>query len=133
MGGDLRDDGTGGVTGRIIGAAIEIHRIFGPGLLEKTYELCLDAELRHRGLRVRRQVPMPVIHRNVRLHSGYRLDMLVEETVVVELKVVRKLAPVHVSQVLTYLRLADLQVGLLFNFNVQALAAGGFRRILRDR
>ena len=130
--GDLRDDGTGGLTRRIIGAAIDIHRLYGPGLLEKAYEVVLAAELRHRGLRVRCQVPLPVVHRGVRLDCGYRLDMLVEDTVVVELKVARKLAPVHVSQVLTYLRLSNLRVGLLFNFNVQALAAGGFKRILLD-
>lgn len=133
MGGDLRDDGTGGLSGKIIGAAIDIHRIFGPGLLEKAYEVCLAAELRYLGLRVRQQVPLPVVHRNVRLDCGYRLDMLVEETVIVELKVVRKLAPVHVSQVLTYLRLSDLRVGLLFNFNVEALMSGGFRRVLSER
>lgn len=132
MGSHLRDDGTGGLTRTIIGAAIDIHRKFGPGLLEKTYEVCLEAELRHRGLRVRRQVPLPVVHRDVRLDCGYRLDMLVEETVVVELKAVEKLAPVHVSQLMTYLRLSNLRVGLLFNFNVEALAAGGFKRILLE-
>ncbi len=133
MRGDLRDDGTGGVTRNIIGAAMTIHRAFGPGLLEKTYEVCLDAELRHLGLRVRRQVPVPLAYRDVRLDCGYRIDMLVEERVVVELKVVEALAPVHVSQVLTYLRLSNLKVGLLFNFNVTALAAGGIKRILLDR
>jgi GxxExxY protein len=132
MRGDLRDDGTGGLTRRIIGAGIEVHRRLGPGLLEKTYQVCFAAELRHRGISVECQVPLPVVYRDVRLDCGYRIDMLVEKTVVVELKVVEKLAPVHVSQVLTYLRLADLRVGLLFNFNVKALAAGGFRRILLD-
>jgi GxxExxY protein len=78
------------------------------------------------------QVPLPVVYRDVRLDCGYRIDMLVEKSIVVELKVVEKLAPVHVSQVLTYLRLNDLRVGLLFNFNVKALAAGGFKRILLD-
>lgn len=130
MGEDLLDDDTGGLTGRIIGAAIEIHRVFGPGLLERTYEVCLEAELRHLGISSQRQVPLPVVYRDVRLDCGYRLDMLVEGTVVVELKVARQLAPVHVAQVLTYLRLSDLRVGLLFNFNVHTLAAGGFKRIL---
>jgi GxxExxY protein len=133
MRGDLRDDGTGGLTSLIIGAGIEVHRHLGPGLLEKTYEVCFAAELRHRGVVVECQVPLPVVYRDVRLDCGYRIDMLVEKTVVVELKVVEKLTPVHVSQVLTYLRLADLGVGLLFNFNVKALAAGGFKRILLDR
>jgi GxxExxY protein len=78
------------------------------------------------------QVPLPVVYRDVRLDCGYRIDMLVEKTIVVEPEVVEKIAPVHVSQVLTYLRLADLRVGLLFNFNVKALATGGFKRILFD-
>ena len=131
--GDLQDDGTGGLSRRIIGAGIEVHRALGPGLLEKTYEVCFEAELRHRGISAQCQVPLPVVYRDVRLDCGYRIDMLVENTVVVELTVVDKLAPVHVSQVLTYLRLADLRVGLLFNFNVTALAASGVKRILLDR
>ncbi len=84
-------------------------------------------------MRVETQVPLPLEYRNVRLDCGYRLDMLVEREVVVELKVVEKLAPVHVAQVMTYLRLTDLHVGLLLNFNVEALAAGGIRRVLRSR
>jgi GxxExxY protein len=130
---NLVDDGSGGLTGRIIGAAIDVHRHWGPGLLEKAYEVCLDAELRYRGMRVELQVPLPLEYRDVRLDCGYRLDMLVEDQVVVELKVAQKLAPVHVAQVLTYLSLADLHVGLLLNFNVEALAAGGIRRVLRPR
>lgn len=129
--GELVDDGTGGLTGKIIGAAITVHRHFGPGLLEKADELCLAAELEHLGLRVRRQVPVPLIFRNIRLECGYRIDLLVEDLVVVEVKAVERLAPVHVAQVMTYLGVTDLHVGLLFNFNVKALAAGGFRRILR--
>jgi GxxExxY protein len=131
--GELRDDGTGGLTGEIIGAAIEVHRRLGPGLLERTYQLCFRAELGYRGISVACQVPLPVTYRDIRLECGYRIDLLVEETVVVELKVVERLAPVHVSQVLTYLRFAELRVGLLFNFNVQALAAGGVKRVLLDR
>lgn len=123
---------TDDLTGSIIGGAIDVHRYLGPGMLEHTYEVCLDAALRQRGLRVERQVPVPVRFLDVRLDCGYRLDLLVEKKVVVELKAVRQLAPVHVSQVLSYLRLADLQVGLLFNFNVDALVAGGWKRILRD-
>jgi GxxExxY protein len=126
----LRDDGTRGLTRIIIGAGIEVHRRLGPGLLEKTYEVCFAAELAHRGITVECQVPLPVVYRDIRLDCGYRIDMLVANTVVVELKVVEKLAPVHVSQVLTYLRLSDRRVGLLFNFNVRTLAAGGFKRIL---
>ncbi|MGH7482634.1 MAG: GxxExxY protein [Longimicrobiales bacterium] len=115
----------------MIGAAIEVHRYLGPGMLEHTYEVCLDAALRQRGLQVERQVPVRVRYLDVDLDCAYRIDMLVEREVVVELKVVQKLAPVHVSQVLSYLRLADLRVGLLFNFNVDALAAGGWKRVLR--
>ncbi len=122
---------TDSITGNIIGAAIDVHRYLGPGMLERTYEVCLDAGLRQRGLHVERQVPVGVRYLDVDLDCAYRIDMLVEREVVVELKVVQALAPVHVSQVLSYLRLADLQVGLLFNFNVDALVAGGWRRILR--
>lgn len=126
-----RDDGTGGLTNRIIGAAITVHRHLGPGLLESTYEACLALELRREGLRVERQVPMSLIYRGVRLDCAYRMDMRVEGLVVVELKVVAALGRVHVSQVLTYLRLAELRTGLLLNFNVDALAAGGIKRVLR--
>lgn len=131
MGTRLRGFGTDWITRGIIGGAIEVHRYLGPGLLEHTYEVCLEAELRRRGLRVERQVPVRLRYLDIDLDCGYRIDMLVEREVVVELKVVEKLAPVHVSQVLSYLRLADLHVGLLFNFNVDALAAGGWKRVLR--
>lgn len=130
--GKLVDDGTDGLTARIIGAAINVHREFGPGLFESTYDKCLAAELRHMGLRVDTQVAVPLLYRDIRVDLAYRMDMVVENSVVVELKAVEKLAPVHVSQVLTYLRLSGLRVGLLFNFNVPALVAGGFRRVLFD-
>jgi GxxExxY protein len=133
MGRQLRKLDTDWITGQIIGAAIDVHRYLGPGLLEHTYEVCLDAALRRRGLQVERQVPVRVRYLDVDLECGYRIDMLVEREVVVEVKVVEKLAPVHTSQVLSYLRLADLHVGLLFNFNVAALVAGGWKRILRRR
>jgi GxxExxY protein len=115
----------------VIGAAIDVHRYLGPGMLEHTYEVCLEAALRQRGLKVERQVPIRVSYLDVDLDCGYRIDMLVGGVVVIEVKVVERLAPVHTSQVLSYLRLADLHVGLLFNFNVDALAAGGWKRILR--
>jgi GxxExxY protein len=127
----LRQLDTDWTTGQVIGAAIDVHRYLGPGMLEHTYELCLDAALRLRGLKVERQVPVRVRYLDVDLDCGYRIDMLVERQVVVELKVVQALAPVHTSQVLSYLRFAELHVGLLFNFNVDALAAGGWKRILR--
>lgn len=132
MEGSFRPDPTDRMTRRIIGAAIEVHRELGPGLLESTYEACLAAELRYRGLRFEQQLAVPIVYRDARIASGYRIDLLVERTVVVELKVARRLDPVHVSQVLSYLRLAGLRVGLLFNFNVPALAAGGIRRVLYD-
>ena len=122
MGTGLRKLDTDWITERIIGGAIDVHRHLGPGLLEHTYEVCLEAALRHRGLGVERQVRVPVRYLEIELACGYRTDMLVQRQVVVEVKVVEKLAPVHVSQVLSYLRLANLPVGLLFNFNVEALA-----------
>jgi GxxExxY protein len=131
VGTGLRKLDTDGITGQIIGGAIDVHRYLGPGMLEHTYEVCLEAALRQRGLLVERQVPVRVRYLDVDLDCGYRMDMLVEGVVVVEVKVVEKLAPVHISQVLSYLRLADLHVGLLFNFNVDALAAGGWKRVLR--
>ena len=105
----------------------------GPGLLESAYEACLAAEFRFMGLEVERQVVVPVTYRDIELECGYRMDMLVEREVVVEAKLVAKLIPIHVSQVLTYLRLADLRVGLLFNFNVDALVAGGMKRVLNSQ
>lgn len=129
----LRNLETDEITGRIIGAAIDVHRYLGPGMLEQPYELCLEAGLRKRDLRVERQVPVPVSYLGVELDCAFRMDILVEKTVVVEVKAVRKLAPVHVSQVLSYLGFADLHVGLLFNFNVEVLAVGGWKRVLRDR
>jgi GxxExxY protein len=131
VGTSLRKLDTDGITGQIIGGAIDVHRYLGPGMLEHTYEVCLEAALRQRGLQVERQVPVRVRYLDVDLDRGYRIDMLVERVVVVEVKVVEKLAPVHTSQVLSYLRLADLHVGLLFNFNVDTLAAGGWKRVLR--
>jgi len=131
MGTGLRKLDTDWITGETIGGAIDVHRYLGPGLLEHTYEVCLEAALRQRGLKVERQVPVRVRYLDVDLDCGYRIDMLVERLVVVELKVVERLAPVHTSQVLSYLRFAELHVGLLFNFNVDVLSAGGWRRVLR--
>jgi GxxExxY protein len=129
--GDTIDDGTGGLSGRVIGAAITVHRHLGPGALERAYELCLDAELRHLGIEAERQVSVGLHYRDVDLPRAYRIDLLVERQLVVEIKVVSKLRAVHLAQVQTYLRLTDTRVGLLFNFHVGALVDGGFRRILR--
>lgn len=119
------------ITSEIIGAAIDVHRYLGPGMLEQPYEQCLEVGILKRELHVERQVPVPVRYLDVDLDCAYRIDLLVEGQVVVEVKAVRALAPVYVSQVLSYLRFADLHVGLLFNFNVETLAAGGWKRILR--
>lgn len=129
----LRKLETDGITRHIIGGAIDVHRYLGPGMLEHAYEVCLEAALRKRGLQVERQVAVPVRYLDVDLDCAYRIDMLVESEVVVEVKAVPQLMPVHVSQVLSYLRFAELRVGLLFNFNVDVLAVGGWKRVLRER
>jgi len=123
---DIRDP----LTGSIIGAAIEVHRFLGPGLLESTYEECLCHELHLRGLSFRRQVNLPVEYKGLLLDCGYKIDLLVEEEVVLELKAVEKLLPVHQAQLLTYLKLAHKRVGLLVNFNVPLLTQGIIRRVL---
>ena len=120
----------GDVTGEIIAAAIRVHRALGPGLLESVYETCLAHELVKAGLRVQRQVELPVVYDTIRLDCGFRVDLLVEDKVVIELKAVEKLQPIHEAQLMTYLRLADLPVGLLINFNVPRLTDGIIRRAL---
>lgn len=112
----------------IIGAAIEVHRVLGPGLLESAYEECLCHELDLRGLPYERQKPLPVVYKGVHLDAGYRLDVLVENRIVLELKAVEALLPIHEAQLLTYLKLGGWQVGLLINFNVEVLKEGGIRR-----
>ena len=118
------------LTSQIIGAAIEVHRELGPGLLESAYEECLCYELSLRGLRFQRQVPLPVRYQQVLLDCGYRLDVLVEQRVVLELKTVSTLEPIHDAQLLTYLKLGGWEVGLLLNFNVPVLK-DGIRRLVR--
>ena len=117
------------ITEAIIGAAIQVHRNLGPGLLESAYEACLAYELSRRGIAARRQVDLPVAYENVKIDCGYRLDFVVEEQVIVELKSVAKILPVHIAQLLTYLRLSGLSVGLLINFNVPVLKDGIERRV----
>ena len=119
------------ITEGIIGAAIEVHRDLGPGLLESAYETCLAFELVERGLKVEQQKPLPVVYREVKLDCGYRLDLLVEEAVIVEVKAVDRLAPIHKAQLLSYLRLSGCKVGLLVNFNVKVLK-DGIRRVVND-
>ena len=117
------------VTGDIIGSAIEVHRALGPGLLESAYESCLVFELVQRGLKVEQQKPLPVVYRGVQLDCGYRLDLLVESTVIVEVKAIDRLAPIHRAQLLSYLKLSGCEVGLLINFNVQTLKQGIIRMV----
>ena len=114
------DDGTEGV----IGALIEVHRRLGPGLLESAYEACLCAELSLRGMRFERQQPLGVDYKGVHVDCGYRLDLVVERRILLGLKTVERLLPIHEAQVVTYLRLARLPVGLLVNFNVLTLKSG---------
>ncbi len=117
------------LTRQIIGAAIEVHKALGPGLLEATYEACLIYELKQRGLRVEWQKSVPVGYKEVKLDCGFRLDLIVEESVIVEIKSVAELVKVHEAQLLTYLKLSDCRVGLLINFNVWKLKQG-IRRII---
>ncbi|QQS31998.1 MAG: GxxExxY protein [Acidobacteriota bacterium] len=112
------------VTEAIIGAAIEVHKALGPGLLESTYEVCLLHELGKRGLKVEKQVPIPVVYDTVRLDAGYRIDLLVEDEVIVELKAVDTLHPIHEAQLISYLKLSNKKIGLLINFNVKLLKNG---------
>ena len=108
----------------IIGCAIEVHKVLGPGLLESAYEECLFYELRASGLRVEKQKPLPVVYKEVKLEAGYRIDLLVENKVIVEIKSVEAINDVHKAQVLTYLKLSDCKLGLLVNFNVTRLVDG---------
>jgi GxxExxY protein len=117
-------------TSSIIGAAIEVHRHLGPGLLESAYEECLCHELHLRGLDFRRQVELPVLYKGLNLDCGYKIDLVVQDEVVLELKSVEKLLPVHQAQLLTYMKLANKRVGLLINFNVPLLTRGIIRRVL---
>lgn len=117
------------ITDRVMGAAIEVHKALGLGLLESTYEACLAFELGERQLRVERQKPLPVRYRSVLLDCGYRLDLIVEGTVIIEVKSIDKLLPIHKAQLLTYLKLTGCKVGLLINFNVPKLVEGVVRPV----
>jgi GxxExxY protein len=119
------------LTEAILGAAIEVHQVLGPGLLEAVYEECLCYELSERGLIIDRQVPLPVSYKGAQLDCGYRMDIVVEDKVIVEVKCVDALLPVHEAQLLTYLRLAEKRVGLLLNFYVARLKEGGTVRRVR--
>jgi GxxExxY protein len=116
-------------TGLVIDAAIRVHSILGPGLLESAYEACLAHELRSRGVEVLVQVPMPLVYRDLRIENAYRIDLLVDAEIVVELKTVTRMIPVHKSQLLSYLKLSGNKVGLLINFHVTRLK-DGIRRVV---
>jgi GxxExxY protein len=118
------------LTDAIIGAAMEVHRTLGPGLLESTDEMCLCRELAIRGIRFERQVPIPVEYKAVKLDCGYRADIVIDGTILVEIKAIDSLLPIHDAQLLSYLKLGDWKIGLLINFNVELLKNGLRRRVL---
>lgn len=118
------------LTRKIIGASIEVHKILGPGLLESAYEECLFYELTQQGLRVERQKPVPIVYKEIKLDYGYRIDLLVEDTVIIELKSIDAFAPIHEAQILTYMKFANKKIGLLMNFNVTVLKNGLKRYVL---
>jgi GxxExxY protein len=118
------------LTKEVIGAAMEVHRTLGPGLLESTYEECLCHELGLRGIHFDRQKPLPVAFKGVMLNCGYRLDLIISDAVVVEIKAVKTILPVHEAQMITYLKLGGWSVGLLINFNVPVLKDGIKRIVL---
>jgi GxxExxY protein len=118
------------LTGQIIGAALAVHQVLGPGLLESAYQASLCRELSLRGVPFRSQIDLPVEYKGVRLDCGYRIDLIVEDRVLVELKSVERILAVHEAQLITYLRLSGVRVGLLINFNVPSLRRGIVRRVL---
>jgi GxxExxY protein len=120
------------LTKSVIGVAIEVHRALGPGLLESAYEICLCRELNLREIQFRRQVPIPVGYKGVKLDCGYRSDVIIEDSLLLELKAVDALLPIHEAQLLSYLKLTGLNVGLLINFNVELLRDGIRRRVLNS-
>jgi GxxExxY protein len=122
-----RRESLNALTSGILEAAFKVHSALGPGLLESAYEVCLTHELKKRGLAVETQVPLPVFYDGIRVDLGYRIDIVVEDEVFVELKAVEAVRPVHRAQLLSYLRLNDKRVGLLINFHVQRLKEGIFR------
>ena len=112
------------LTEKIIGAAIEVHKTLGPGLLESAYQECLYFELKSQGLKVLKEIPLPVIYKDIKLDHGYRIDLLVENEVVIEIKTVEQFTDVHFAQILTYLKLGNFPKGLLINFHTKLLTSG---------
>ena len=119
------------ISKEIIGAAIEVHKILGPGLLESAYQECLARELTLRGIKFEREKTLPLEYKGVRLECGFRVDFLVEKLVIVELKAVENVLPIHQAQVLTYLKLLNIKLGILLNFNVPMMKAGIKRLALK--
>ena len=119
------------ISGKIIEFSIKVHRELGPGMLESAYEACLLYELHQAGLKAESQLKLPIIYQGVKIESGYRIDLLVEDSVIVELKTVERILPIHEAQLLSYLRLSKLKLGLLINFNVKLLREG-VRRIVNN-
>lgn len=118
------------ITDQIIGSAISVHKELGPGLLESAYEACLAWEIAQRGLNVARQKALPIKYRGVELDCGYRIDLFIENQIIIELKAVEKIDPVHKAQILSYMKLSGSRLGLLINFNVKALKDGIHRFVL---
>ena len=116
---------------KVIGAAIEVHKTLGPGLLESSYEECLCYELGLRGILFERQKSLPIVYKDKKLESGYRIDVVVENSILLELKAVEKIEPIHKAQILTYLKLSDIHLGLLLNFNVPIMR-DGIVRVVND-
>lgn len=132
MGEELRRrERSNAITEAIIGCAINVHRALGPGLLESAYEECLCYELASAGIMFERQVSLPLVYKGVKLDCGYRLDLVVEGLVIVELKTVERFAPIHEAQLLSYLKLRDLHLGLLINFHVPVLR-DGIKRVVNN-
>ena len=118
------------LSNKVIGLAIEVHRKLGPGLLENTYKQCLAYELSHAGIKFLVEAELPVKYKNVRISCGYRIDLLIKNQLIVELKCVDKIHPIHEAQILTYMKLSNVKVGLLINFNVKTLNKGIKRFVL---
>lgn len=116
------------ITQKVIGCAIEVHRQLGPGLLESSYESCLMYELQQMGIEAVNQFELPITYKNIEINAGYRLDILIPDELIIELKAVDKLAPIHSAQLITYLKLSGIKTGLLINFNVSKLV-NGIKRI----
>jgi GxxExxY protein len=119
------------ISGKVIDAAIKVHSALGPGMLEGAYEICLVHELVRSGFRIESQVTLPIVYEGIKLDAGYRIDLIVEDSVICELKAIERLMPVHEAQLLSYLRMSDRRLGLLINFNVRLLR-DGVRRVVNN-